>query len=141
MLPVKGGKLILDRIKSAELDVGWGGGIQTPSVLAGEMVNLASGLSKPLDVSPGAPLLKDLSIHHHSDGYFLFVAPSALPEKARTALATRIGAIVADPSTQAGRLVATSFGGAKVIQGEELDMYLTNHLETSKALHATASTQ
>ena len=120
----KGGKGVMNGLNAGDLDVGWGAGIQTKAVLAGDMVNLASGLSTPLAISPEAPLIADLGVPFDADGYFLFAAPAGLPEDARSALAGAIGAVASDETTKANRLLTRAFGGAEIIAGAELDTLL-----------------
>jgi len=54
---VRGGKGVMNGLNAGDLDAGWGAGIQTKAVLAGDMVNLASGLSTKLDATPDAPTM------------------------------------------------------------------------------------
>ncbi len=136
---VRGGKAVMDGLNAGDLDVGWGAGIQTKAVQAGDMVNLASGLSTPLDISPDAPLFKDLGVDFTADGYFLFVAPAGLADEARETMAKAIGDIVADPNTKAGGFIAKGFGGAKVIQGAELDALMAGEVSGAEGLLAAAS--
>lgn len=131
---VKGGKAVMNGLNAGDLDIGWGAGIQTKAVAAGDMVNLASGLSKPLDVSPDAPLISDVGVPYSAGGYFLFVAPAGMSAEARTALADSIAAVATDESTKAGGIIKKAFGGASVIKGDELDKLLVDELAASDEL-------
>lgn len=121
---VKGGKGVMNGLNAGDLDVGWGAGIQTKAVKAGDMVNLASGLSTPLSLTPDAPLLSDLGVEFNSDGYFLFSAPAGLSDEAKTSLAGVIQEIVNDPETKVNGLLTKAFGGTITIGGADLDAYM-----------------
>ncbi len=132
----KGGKGVMNGLNGGDMDVGWGAGIQTKAVKAGDMVNLASGLSKPLVISPDAPLISSYGVPYDAGAYFLIAAPAGVPEDARTALATAIGDIVNDPSTKANQLITRAFGGPVTIQGAELDEFVSKGVENSRELLA-----
>lgn len=123
---VKGGKGVMNGLNAGDLDIGWGAGIQTKAVKAGDMVNLVSGIGEPLDASPDAPTLQDLGIDLNAGGYFLIAAPAGIPAEARAALASAISDIVNDPATKANGIISKAFGGPKVIAGAELDALLSS---------------
>ena len=139
IVSVKGGKGVMNGLNAGDLDVGWGAGIQTKAVIAGDMVNLASALSTPLDVSPEAPTLKDLGFDMHAEGYFMFTAPAGLPDDARTALSDAIAEIVLDETSKAGAFLKKGFGGAKVIKGADLEAMLAAEVEAAQALKTAAN--
>ncbi|MEM7683643.1 MAG: tripartite tricarboxylate transporter substrate-binding protein [Pseudomonadota bacterium] len=131
---VKGGKGVMNGLNAGDLDIGWGAGIQTKAVLAGDMINLVSGIGEPLDASPDAPTLQDLGVDLNAGGYFVFAAPSGLPDDARTEISEAIAGIVTDTNTKAGALLAKAFGGAKVIKGSELDALLASDEDAALTL-------
>ena len=139
IVSVKGGKGVMNGLNAGDLDIGFGAGVQTKAVLAGDMVNLASAMTKRLNASPEAPTLAELGIDLNADGYFLFAAPAGLPDDARTALADAITEVVQDSSTKAHGILTKGFGGVVVIKGDELDAVLAKDLESSKALLKAAS--
>ena len=136
---VQGGKAVMDGLNAGDLDVGWGAGIQTSAVAAGDMVNLASGLSTRLDISPDAPTLEELGLPFNADGYFIFTAPAGLSDEARDALSTAIGDIVLDSSTKAHEFIGRAFGGAVVIGPDDLVALLAADEAASSALLEAAS--
>ena len=136
---VKGGKGVMNGLAAGDLDAGWGAGIQTRAVLAGDMVNLASGLSTRLVASPDAPTMAELGVDFNADGYFMFAAPAGLPDAAREALSSAIAAVVEDESTKAGGFIRKAFGGPVVIQGEALDALLAADEAASVRLLEAAS--
>ena len=136
---VKGGKGVMNGLNAGDLDAGWGAGIQNKAVLAGDMVNLVSGLSTRLVVSPDAPTMADLGVDFNADGYFLFIAPDGVPDAAREALSSAIGAVVMDEGTKAGGFIRKAFGGPVVIQGAELDALLAAEEAASTGLMKAAS--
>ena len=139
IISYKGGKGVMNALNAGDTDIGWVAGIQAKAVQAGEMINLASGISEPLAVSPDAPLIKDLGVEFNADGYFMFVAPAGIPDEARTVLSKAIGEIVTDESTKAGGFIKKAFGGAKVLAGAELDNFMADSVADSKKLLQAAS--
>ncbi|MEM1162393.1 MAG: tripartite tricarboxylate transporter substrate-binding protein [Pseudomonadota bacterium] len=131
---VKGGKGVMNGLNAGDLDIGWGAGIQTKAVLAGDMVNLLSGLSKRLTASPDAPTLTEVGIDANADGYFLFAAPAGLPDDARVALSDAIAEIVEDQSTKAAQFVEKGYGGVVVIKREDLDAQIASEVAGARAL-------
>ena len=134
IIEVKGGKAVMNGVNAGDMDVGFMAGIQRKGVASGDLVNLASALSVPLKQTPDAPLLSNLGVEFNSDGYFLFVAPAALPQDARDALANAIGEIAVDETTGAGGIIKKAFGGAAVIQGAELDALVSAEADAAMAL-------
>ncbi len=130
----KGGKGVMNGINAGDIDAGFVAGPQAKAVIAGDMVNLASGLSKPLKLSPDAPLLKDLGVEFNMDGYFLFVAPAGIPEEARRTINNAIAEIVTDPQTKVGGYINKTMGGPAIVKGAELDRFLREDYEASSKL-------
>ncbi len=136
IVQVRGGKAVMNGVTAGDMDVGFMAGIQAKGVEAGDLVNLASALSVPLNQTPDAPTLADLGVEFNSDGYFVLVAPASLPDNARAALADAIGesALSGKPSG----LLIKAFGGATVIQGESLDMLVQMGFDDAGALMEAA---
>ena len=59
---VRGGKGVMNGLNAGDIDIGFGAGIQNKAVAAGDMINLASGMSTRLKISPDAPTLKELGV-------------------------------------------------------------------------------
>lgn len=136
---VKGGKAVMNGVNAGDLDVGFAAGPQTKGVLAGDLVNLASALPEPLKVSPDAPLFKDLNLPYTGDGYFMFAAPAGLPAEARQALTAAIGKVITDEETKAAKMISKAFGGPTIIQGEDLDNFMTGSFDKAGELMKAAS--
>jgi len=100
-------------------------GPQGKGVAAGDLVELASALSVPLNATPDAPLLKDLGVDFNADGQFVFVAPAGLPEEAQSAFADAIESVVSDPDQKVAQIIKKVFGGTQIIKASELQ----NHLQ------------
>lgn len=135
---VRGGKGVMNGLNAGDLDIGWGAGIQAKAVKAGDMVNLASGLSTKLAVSPDAPTMAELGVDYNADGYFMFTAPAGLPDDARAALSSAIAGIVNDESTKAGGFIRKAFGGPITISGAELDAIMAADVKAASALMAAS---
>ena len=139
IVSLAGGRAVMDGLNAGDIDIGWGAGIQARAVQAGDMVNLVSGLSTRLGISPDAPTFEELGVPFNADGYFMFTAPAGLPDEARDRLATAIGEIAADASTKAGEFINRGFGGPVVIQGSELvDLLAADEAASSMLLEAVS---
>ncbi len=131
---LRGGRKVLNAITAGDVDLGYGAGIQTKAVLAGKMVNLASGLGERLRISPNAPTLAEMGIPYDIGAKFLFVAPAGIPADARKALGDAIGGIINDPTTKASKFVSKAYGGPDVMTGKKLDAYINNEIKVAKVL-------
>ena len=130
----RGGRLVLNAITAGDVDIGFVAGPQGPGVRAGELVELASGMSKPLNATPDAPLLSDLGVDFHAEGQFVFVAPGGLPAEAQTAFADAIEAIVTDGDQEVAKIINKVFGGPQVIKAADLDAVLQKGYNDAAAL-------
>ncbi|MBK0329637.1 tripartite tricarboxylate transporter substrate-binding protein [Rhodobacteraceae bacterium F11138] len=139
IVSLRGGRAVLDAITAGDVDMGFVAGIQGKGVAAGDLVNLASAISEPLDQSPDAPLLLDRGLEFPSNGRFIFAAPAGIPDEARQAISDAIIAVVSDPETEAGALVDRAFGGPATASGVELDAFMQDDLVSSRALLEAAS--
>ncbi len=139
IVSLKGGKAVLNAVNAGDIDIGWAAGIQTKGVKAGELVNLVSGISTPLEASPDAPLLSELGVDFNADGYFMFVAPAGMSDEVRTALSDALSGVAADSDTKAGGLIVKAFGGPTIIKGAELDELLSSDSSAADALMKASS--
>ena len=83
IVQVRGGRAVMDGVNANDMDVGFMAGIQAKGVMAGDLVNLASALPGPLELSPDAPLMSDFGVDFTGDGYFALVAPAGLEAAAQ----------------------------------------------------------
>ena len=120
VVSVRGGKAVMDGVNAGDLDLGFMAGIQQKGVTAGDLVNLASALSVPLEQTPEAPTFADLGVEFNADGYFVFVGPAGMPPDARDALANAIASVSSDESSKVGGIIKKAFGGAAIISGDDL---------------------
>ena len=139
IVQVRGGRAVMDGVNAGDMDLGFMAGIQAKGVAAGDLVNLASALSEPLQQTPDAPTMADLGVEFVADGYFMFIGPAGMPEDARAALADAIAAVAEDESTKAGGIIKKAFGGASVIKGADLDALVASDYEAAGALLKAAS--
>ena len=131
---LRGGRKVMNAITAGDVDLGYGAGIQAKAVRAGQMVNLASGLSERIKISPNAPTLIELGIPHDIAAKFIFVGPAGMPANIRKALADAIGDIINDKNTKASKFVTSRYGGPDVITGKKLDDYIQFNIKDSKML-------
>jgi|TARA_B110000467_G_C18319946_1_gene484403 tripartite-type tricarboxylate transporter receptor subunit TctC len=135
----KGGKAALDAINAGDVDVGFVAGPQAKGVAAGDLVELASALSKPLTATPDAPLLSDLGVPFNGDGYFVFVGPGGMPAEAQLALGNAVASVVTDQEAKITKIINKVFGGAVTIKGPELDTFLQNGYAGAAVLQKAVS--
>lgn len=131
---VRGGKGVMNGLNAGDIDIGFGAGIQNKAIAAGDMVNLASGLSTRLNISPDAPTLAELGVPFNADGYFVMVAPAGLPDDARAALTDAIVASITEQGAKASGMINKAFGGPAVIRGAELDALIQDGYDSAGAL-------
>ena len=136
IISVRGGKAVMNGVTAGDMDVGFMAGIQGKGVAAGDLVNLASGMSTALKQTPDAPKIADLGVAYNADGYFVFVAPAGLPDDARAALSEAIAS--ATGTGKAGGMITKAFGGATNIMGAELDALLQAEYDNAGALMQAA---
>jgi len=139
IVEVRGGKAVMDGVNAGDLDLGFMAGIQAKGVAAGDLVNLASALSVPLNQTPDAPTFADLGVDFNSDGQFLFAGPAGMPEEAQAAMSAAIAEIISDTETGAGALIAKAFGGPSIVSGAALQAQLAEGYDAAGALLAAAS--
>ena len=130
----KGGRGVLNAITAGDVDAGWVAGIQGKGVMSGDLVNLLSGETGRLKVSPDAPTLGEVGIPYDAGAKFMIVAPKGIPADARKGLADAIAAILKDKSTKAAQFVTRAFGGPLLISGAALDKLLADGVASSKKL-------
>ena len=131
---LRGGRKVMNAITAGDVDLGYGAGIQAKAVRAGQMVNLASGLSERIKISPNAPTLIELGIPHAIAAKFLFVGPAGMPANVRKSLADAIGGVINDKNTKASKFVTNRYGGPDVLTGKKLDDYMQFNIKDSKLL-------
>lgn len=135
---VRGGKGVMNGLNAGDIDIGFGAGIQNKAVAAGDMLNLASGMSTRLPISPDAPTLAELGVPFNADGYFVLVAPAGLPDDARKALTDAIVASITEQGTKAGGMINKAFGGPAVIRDAALDRLIKDDFDSAGALMEAA---
>ena len=130
----KGGRGVLNAITAGDVDAGWVAGIQGKGVRAGDLVNLLSGETGRLIVSPDAPTMMELGIPYDAGAKFVIVAPKGIPADARKGLADAIASVLNDKSTKAAQFVTRAFGGPRLISGAALDKLVADGIASSKQL-------
>ena len=133
---VRGGKDVMNGLNAGDLDAGWGAGIQARAVKAGDMVNLASGLSTRLAVTS---TMAELGGRLQLRRLFLLIAPDGIPAETREALSSAIAVVVTDEGARAGGFIRKAFGGPVVMQGQEPEALLAADEAASAELMKTAS--
>lgn len=136
---LKGGKAVLDAVVAGDVDIGWVAGLQARGVQSGDLVNLASGETTRLKLSPDAPTVKELGLDADFGVYFMFIAPKGLSAEARDALTGAIKDIVNDPRSKTHAFIAKTLGAPETISGAALDKTMADSLVAAKALLDAAS--
>ena len=138
IISVRGGKAVLDGVNAGDMDVGFMAGIQGKGVAAGDLVNLASALSVPLNQTPDAPTLDAFGVKYNSDGYFVFIGPAGMDAAAAEAISKAIAEVAAASDSKAAGMIMKAFGGATTISGAELEMLLDAGYEAAGELMSDA---
>ncbi len=139
IVQVRGGRDVLNGVNAGDMDLGFMAGIQTAGVASGELVNLASALSTPLEQTPDAPMMSAFGVDYNADGYFMFIGPAGMPDAVRAALARAIEGVVTRDGSKSNGMITKAFGGPAVLQGEVLDGFLAAEWAAAEALLAEAS--
>lgn len=134
VVQVRGGRAVMDGLNAGDMDVGFGAGIQTKAVAAGEMVELASAKSSELAGTPDAPLLSEYGVPYTNDTMFLFAGPAGMDPAARAAIAAAVSEVLNAEGSEAAGFIEKGFGGLNIIQGEELRTMIAKDYEQAGAL-------
>lgn len=134
IVQVRGGRAVMNGVNAGDMDVGFMAGIQAKGVAAGDLVNLASAMEQPLKQTPDAPLISTYGVEYDANAVFMFAGPGGMPDDARNAIANAIAEVASDPETKAGALIQRAFGGALIIQGDELAAMVQNGFDSSQKL-------
>ena len=139
IISVKGGKAVMNGVMAGDMDVGFMAGIQAKGVASGDLVNLASALSKPLEQTPDAPTMADLGVEFNADGYFAFIGPADMPTEARDALAAAIADTISSEGTKSNALLNKAFGGPTIIAGDAFQALAASDFDAAGKLMTAAS--
>ncbi|MBR3881197.1 MAG: tripartite tricarboxylate transporter substrate binding protein [Mailhella sp.] len=81
-VPVKSGGETATQLLGGHVDMGYGGGIQTPYVKAGKMINLAATNATPLVLFPDCPTLESMGYPHTGyDNLFVLYVKKDVPDE------------------------------------------------------------
>lgn len=138
IVQVRGGKAVMNGVQAGDMDVGFMAGIQAKGVESGDLLNLASGLSVPLNQTPDAPMLGDLGVPFSADGYFMFAGPAGMPAEARDAIAAAISAAISTDGNKSNALLNKAFGGPTIIAGDALSALVASDYEAAGKLMEAA---
>ncbi len=133
---LRGGRAVLNAITAGDVDAGWVAGIQNKGVKAGDLVNLVSGETTRLKISPDIPTLQEIGIPYTAGVKFLIVAPKGIPADSRKGMADAIAAVLTDKSTKAAKFVQRAFGGPSLISGAALEKLVADSVESNRQLIA-----
>lgn len=131
---VKGGKGSMNAILAGDVDAGWGAGIQTKGVLAGNLVNLMSAEDKRLNVSPDAPTMRELGMPFSFGAKFLIAGPKGMPQEATETIAAAVQEVIADKNSEAHKFITKAFGGPLLISGVALQTLVKKDIVEHKDL-------
>ena len=133
---LRGGRAVLNAITAGDVDAGWVAGIQAKGVKSGDLVNLLSGETGRLKISPNVPTLAEIGIPYTAGVNFLIVAPKGIPDAARRGMADAVASVLKDKSTKAAKFVQRAFGGPQLIAGAALEKLIADSIESNKKLVA-----
>ena len=133
---LRGGRAVLNAITAGDVDAGWVAGIQNKGVKTGDLVNLVSGETTRLAISPDIPTLQEIGIPYNAGVKFLIVAPKDIPADSRKGMADAIASVLTDKSTKAAKFVQRAFGGPSLISGAALEKLIADSLDNNMKLIA-----
>ncbi len=133
---LRGGRAVLNAITAGDVDAGWVAGIQAKGVKSGDLVNLLSGETGRLKISPNVPTLAEIGIPYTAGVNFLIVAPKGIPDAARRGMADAVASVLKDKSTKAAKFVQRAFRGPQLIAGAALEKLIADSIESNKKLVA-----
>lgn len=129
-----GGKGSLNAVVADDVDIAWSAGAQTASVLAGDVINLASAEAEPLLMQPDAPQIQDFNLPYDFGVKFIVAAPVGIPAEARETWQRNIAEILNDPDSKLAQFAERAFAGAVVIQGAELEQLMQDSYDGAAGL-------
>jgi tripartite-type tricarboxylate transporter receptor subunit TctC len=130
---------VVNALVADDIDLGWGAGIQTPGVRKGQYINLLSGETARLKISPDAPTLGEVGVPYDFGAKFIFVAPGGLSKDARDTITSAIVGIVGDKSTKVNKFVTARYAGPILIHGAALDKFIANGIKSTQKLLAASA--
>ena len=136
---LRGGRAVMNALNAGDIDIGYGAGIQARAVKSGDMINLVSGLSKRIPISPNAPTLMELGIPYDIAAKFIIVGPKGMPNDARQAIAGAVSEILNDQGSKVNKFVKARYTGPDVITGKALDDFIAKGLAETKTLMAVTN--
>lgn len=116
----EGGRGGINAVMASDVDAAWVAGAQANSVASGDLINLASGETTPLSMSPDAPLLSEFNFPYDLGVVFMAIAPAGTSDEATEAWRMAIAEVLEDPESRVAQLTERSFSGPVVIQGDDL---------------------
>ena len=134
IIPVKGGKAVMNGLNAGDMDVGFGAGIQAKAVAAGDMVELASAKSGPLANTPDAPLLTDFGVSFYNDTMFMLAGPAGMDPAARDAIAAAVAEVLNTEGSKAAGFINKAFGGVDLRSGDALGQMIQTAYDDAGAL-------
>ena len=138
IIEVETAREVVKGVNGGDMDIGFMDGTQTKGVLSGDLVNLASAHSTPLQISPNAPRISEYGVEFTADGYFMFIGPAGMPPDTRDALTSAIANIVTDRRSKTNKFITKTYGSAVVISGHDLDSILVNEAVEAERLLSAA---
>ena len=134
LVSVKGGKGSLNAIVASDVDAGWVAGIQSKGVAGGDLLNLASGETSRLAMSPDALTMAEMGVPFDFGAKFVVTGPAGLPAEARSALAASITEILSDPNSKAHQFVTKAFGPPLLVSEGDLDALVSKEIEANEKM-------
>ena len=139
-VPVKSGGETATSVLGGHVDLGYGGGIQTPYVLAGKMINLASSTVTPLDKFPECPTLASLGYEDTCyDNFYAFFVKKDTPDDICDKLAAAFDKVARLPEIQ-DAIANKANLSPRMLKREELLPLMKQQFEDYKSLIAASKT-
>lgn len=134
IVSVRGGKGSLNAIVADDVDAGWVAGIQEKGGKSGNLVNLVSGESTRLAISPQAPTLEEQGISLIVGATFVLVGPQGMPAEVTAGIASAVGDILQNSDSKPAQFITKAFGPPFVISGQKLDRFMEKEIKDNQKL-------
>ena len=130
------GAEVLEAVLTGEVHAGWVSRQQQADVQAGNVVNLVSGETRKLSMSPRAATLGKYGFDFSAGTRFVLVAPAGLSGFVQEALVDPIREILEDKNSRVHQFTSSTFGRPEVESGNDLLKWLESRHEESTRLLA-----
>lgn len=134
VVPMKGGREILNNIMGSHVDIGWSAGVHQPYIGDDKVKIIASLNDDRLESTPDIPSITEMGYDGYT-GYFMFAAPKGIPADILAKLTAALSKAARSPDV--AELAVKRMGFPNVVLGpEELHKFIMEKSAINKRLYA-----